>query len=1071
MLPAFALVAGLVALLFFGACSAGRPLGENLASEGQALTVPAVTLTLSVPLPPKVEPNVVALGAQGSLRVNDRASVVSSVGTPAMISNIGTSETNVGTDANVGNVWTRPALTLRERAQVSGFLRTQAGIIPQNMTIAGPMFSTFVPNAPSLVTWSVQAGTNSGGDVNLEPSTLQTLAPGRFGNVNVKSNSLLNVRTGTYVLESLSLEPGAALVVDVAQGPVYLYVRQSLIYRGKITILHGGAGDLLLGYLGTASAFLEAPFNGTAVAPNASLVLASLTSGQHQGSFFGRNIEVHQGSVVRLVPFRWWKTFESRTPCPGLTAAQSSAINPYTANDFFRLCSSGTLPTGRPLLQPNVFAQLRTFEASARTAEANYIGAVEKVLEVDTFFVDPTGTPPGKTIAQADADLTTTSDAVAALIAQRDAFMASVVAGTTADPAALTTAALANFWSNTRGSMVVWSPAKRFEMSCEEVVRSEIGLDIAEALARNDMPKYLEHLSRLQKALSCSTLENALAFSQALVLGFDDAVAKFPPALRPNARHALFASLINVVVLLQDLTKFAAPTPLYQWMSLHKNELSAEISLSTSVLLKTGLWLRNPSSDALVQIPNLCEVSTAGFCVSIGHLLHALTDPSRLGLGTCAAFSMVTEKPTFNPAEGYACSDYMCVKQAGGGPALPQAPSLMPAGLVDFTKATPTTLFGVELGGAAQQQTCNRRGGDGGGGGGTPIEQAARCVLSGSEAGRARALAQCIGEAGESSTYRGWPSDTCTNPRGADVGEGAPVDPSKPLTDEEKKKFEDAKKLAEQKAGENAEKTKNGAASANNQKTGTHYDTSKITADAVKAAVNEARVVDSTSVKGAGNTPVTIDTHGKGSATPGTSQISDAFVRGASVERIAEAILHEAAHSVLSKAIDAIKNPDGKVLENQQHKIMCGKNGCGAIYCAESGNGCGGCSPNSALTTTLKRCGISLEMGLPPVSPLSTLIYPLDPPGSSNGWASCLAGLLPTGLQGVPATCAALMCPPESLVTVSATTCTCGGSSGSGPLFRVNRCGAVDCPDGMPVIGVGGTCTCVRGGFQSGPTL
>ena len=122
--------------------------------------------------------------------------------------------------------------------------------------------------------------------------------------MNVKSNARLELRTGVYIVDSLSLDSNAALVVDAAAGPVELYVRQSLIYRGKTLIARGGAGDLLLGYLGTSSATLEAAFTGTVVAPNATLVLASLNVGQHQGSFFGRSIEVHQGSTVRLVPFR-----------------------------------------------------------------------------------------------------------------------------------------------------------------------------------------------------------------------------------------------------------------------------------------------------------------------------------------------------------------------------------------------------------------------------------------------------------------------------------------------------------------------------------------------------------------------------------------------------------------------------------------------------------------------------------------------------------------------------------------------------------------------------------------------
>jgi hypothetical protein len=283
-------------------------------------------------------------------------------------------------------------------------------------------------------------------------------------------------------------------------------------------------------------------------------------------------------------------------------------------------------------------------------------------------------------------------------------------------------------------------------------------------------------------------------------------------------------------------------------------------------------------------------------------------------------------------------------------------------------------------------------------------------------------------------------------------------------------KFEDAKKLAEQQATEqNTQKWKNGAAASNAQKTGTHTDPTRVTTANVLAGVRATVLVDSTTVSPKdGKTPVTIDTKA-GTATPGTPQISDAYVARSdvSVANIAEAILHEAGHYALSKAVDRIKSPSDTVLQELQHKTICPKGGC-QKYCAESGS-CGGCSALSSMFNALKKCAISLPTGLPPVSPLDRLIYPLEPPGSSNAWTTCFAGLLPTGLGGVPATCAALMCPPEASVSVSLATCNCGSSGGGTRPFRSSRCGALDCVDGLPVIGPSGLCSCARGNFETVP--
>jgi hypothetical protein len=297
--------------------------------------------------------------------------------------------------------------------------------------------------------------------------------------------------------------------------------------------------------------------------------------------------------------------------------------------------------------------------------------------------------------------------------------------------------------------------------------------------------------------------------------------------------------------------------------------------------------------------------------------------------------------------------------------------------------------------------------------------------------------------------------------------------PSTSATDADKKKFDDAKKLAEQKANEqNTQNLKNGAAATNAQKTGTHTNPSNVTTANVVAGVKASGIVDSTSISPKdGNTPVTINT-GAGTATPGAPQISDAYIHRSdvSVDQLADVILHEADHYALSKAVDSIKDPSSKVLEGLQHQIISPKGGRGQKYCADTGS-CGSCSPLSSLFNALKKCGIAPpESGPPPVSPLARLIYPLEPPGSSNAWTTCFAGLLPTGLGGVPATCAALMCPPDASVAVSQTTCSCGSSGGARP-FRSTRCGALDCVDGLPVIGPSGLCSCARGNFETVPNF
>jgi hypothetical protein len=228
-------------------------------------------------MPPKTQPEIVALGAAGSLRINDRTSVLSSTNTPALVSNLGSIETNIGVSAVVGNTWTNAMLALRDRATIAGFLSTQGGLQAQNQTtIMGGMYSTTVPSIPALASWTVTVPSTSAGNITLAPDVRQVLAPGRFGAVTVNSRAVLSIGAGTYFFDALDLEPQSVLDVDAAAGPTLIYLQGNLIFRGGISIKSGAAGDLMFAYTGSGTAFLEAPFRGTMVAPNGTVVLASL---------------------------------------------------------------------------------------------------------------------------------------------------------------------------------------------------------------------------------------------------------------------------------------------------------------------------------------------------------------------------------------------------------------------------------------------------------------------------------------------------------------------------------------------------------------------------------------------------------------------------------------------------------------------------------------------------------------------------------------------------------------------------------------------------------------------------
>lgn len=196
--------------------------------------------------------------------------------------------------------------------------------------------------------------------------------------------------------------------------------------------------------------------------------------------------------------------------------------------------------------------------------------------------------------------------------------------------------------------------------------------------------------------------------------------------------------------------------------------------------------------------------------------------------------------------------------------------------------------------------------------------------------------------------------------------------------------------------------------------------------------------------------------------------ISETTVRDRPVAELVRALTHEGNHFILTNSIDRFKGSSTAELQSPQHKIICRatKNplDCNQTFCAESGN-CGECSARRNVLAVLGQCGINA--GPPPTptsAPLARLIYPLEP-RPNQGWQACFAGLLPSGLGGVPATCAARTCDPNQVVTISGGDCACAAGQGPTQFATPARCFTIRCAEGTPALSSGPIrCSCSTGG-------
>src|SRR6185312_15651327 len=274
---------------------------DQARSSLTTVTPPPASALLTIAVPAGVVPTDVAIGATRTLRLDDRTKIVERSGAPATAANVGTQLTDVGVQAQVGKLLTQAPVNVHDRAQIRGGIQAASSVVIGNQVqITGGINrgAVLLPPDTSASRSVVLSGASSG-DVSLEPGQTKSIDPGTYGAVTVKSGSTLKVMTGSYVLGGLDLEPQSNFVADTTTGPVRITVKSGLIFRGTVTTIGGaGTADIVIGYLGTDTVAIEAPFLGTLIAPQGGIRLATVPSPGHRGSFFAQDVEVSPDVVL-----------------------------------------------------------------------------------------------------------------------------------------------------------------------------------------------------------------------------------------------------------------------------------------------------------------------------------------------------------------------------------------------------------------------------------------------------------------------------------------------------------------------------------------------------------------------------------------------------------------------------------------------------------------------------------------------------------------------------------------------------------------------------------------------------
>jgi hypothetical protein len=239
--------------------------------------------------------NAVNIGANSGAGVivqcastNQRRSVIASGG-----------PVTVQPDSTVVDIVATGHVDLRDRVKETGNVVAPSLTVGNSVTISGKSV-TVTPAVGDSLIWiaSTPGGTVPGWD--LQPGQSQSVAPGRYGAMSVKSTAKLILSSpGRYFFESLDLEPGSTLQLPTADQSTEVYVHgQQLILRGNISGPSGIEERFAIIYAGSNDVFAEAPMVGALIVPSANVTLRSLAT-PHKGSVWGKTVSLDAGAKLQ----------------------------------------------------------------------------------------------------------------------------------------------------------------------------------------------------------------------------------------------------------------------------------------------------------------------------------------------------------------------------------------------------------------------------------------------------------------------------------------------------------------------------------------------------------------------------------------------------------------------------------------------------------------------------------------------------------------------------------------------------------------------------------------------------
>src|SRR5690606_9994617 len=90
-------------------------------------------------------------------------------------------------------------------------------------------------------------------------------------------------------------------------GPVQVFVKTAFTYRGKVVATGPSVPKWIVGYLGTTTAIVEAPFTGAFLAPAADVRFQAALPVGHRAFIYGKNVTLDADTKIEPYPVPWFE--------------------------------------------------------------------------------------------------------------------------------------------------------------------------------------------------------------------------------------------------------------------------------------------------------------------------------------------------------------------------------------------------------------------------------------------------------------------------------------------------------------------------------------------------------------------------------------------------------------------------------------------------------------------------------------------------------------------------------------------------------------------------------------------